>query len=51
MRKYLYYVRWDQVINKDIDAFYKKALFNYKNKVSELKECMEQDELIKNLYV
>ena len=51
MRIILYNFRWDQVINKDIESFYKKALINYKIKVSELKDCMEQDELIKNLYV
>jgi len=41
---------WDQVINKDIEQYFKKAVLNYKQRTSALKECMEQDELIKLLY-
>ncbi len=51
MRKYLLKSRWDQVINKDIESFYRKAFANYKYRISELKELMEEDELLKNLFV
>jgi hypothetical protein len=51
MRKFHLKCRWDQVINKDIESFYRKALANYKYRISELKELMEEDELLKNLFV
>jgi len=41
---------WDQVVEKDIDSYLKKAMINFKNRTSELKGCMEQEELIKLLY-
>lgn len=50
MRKTLFYIRWDQVVTKDIESFQRKAIINYKSKVQQLKSPLDQEELIKNLY-
>jgi len=59
MRKYLKSIKcniiyftnsWDNIIKKDIDLYYNRALNCYCNYIEKFKEVVEQDELIKYLY-
>jgi hypothetical protein len=46
----LFLLRWDNLITKDINEFYEKALNSYKNNLSKIESIMEGDELIKTLF-
>lgn len=41
---------WDNIIKKDIEYYYNRALNSYKNNLDKFNDVVEQDELIKYLY-